>query len=96
MTNQVLIIENGNLTCLIMTPLLLTILWFQQHGSTGLPSPSTLYCECAFALLNADRYDDTITICNQVLAMPGVAQGEGIKVAMLSRMEAKGVAIKDV
>ncbi|KAJ7385677.1 hypothetical protein OS493_013705 [Desmophyllum pertusum] len=37
------------------------------RNSRNLPSPTELYQQCAFALLKAGRYEDTVTVCDKVL-----------------------------
>ena len=45
-------------------PLVYSIL---QFDTIHVPSPTELYQQCAVTLLNAGRYQDTLTVCDKVL-----------------------------
>ena len=38
-----------------------------QSDTIHVPSPTELYRQCAVTLLNAGRYQDTLTVCDKVL-----------------------------
>ena len=42
-------------------------LFLCQVNTINLPSPTELYHQCAVTLLNAGRYEDTVTVCDKVL-----------------------------